>query len=111
MIRTIILLAVAVGLETVVSAAHAQRMGTMGPRSGGPGMMAPGRASTGGSYFNPKEFTIKKPVPWQKQQSSTSRPGVGILKSTDGGQTWTQKSGPKSITRCTAPGSTRPVRC
>ena len=71
-------------------------------------MMAPGRAATGG-YFNPKEFTIKKPVPWQKQQNS--RPGVGILKSTDEGKTWSKKSGPKSITKCSAPGGKRPANC
>ena len=109
MIRKIILIVIAIGLETVVSA-QAQRMGTMGPRFGGPGVMSPGRAATGG-YFNPKELTIDKPVPWQKQQSSTSRPGVGILKSTDGGKTWTKISGPKSIRWCSVPGSTRPVRC
>jgi hypothetical protein len=114
MMRKIILTVIAIGLEAVISAAHAQRMGTMGsrlgptmgPRFGGPGLMAPGRAATG-TYFNPKEFTIDKPVPWQKQ---ISRPGVGILKSTDGGKAW-RKKGPKTITKCLVPGSTIPVKC
>ena len=42
--------------------------------------------------------------------ASTSRPGVGILKSTDQGSTWMKKSGPKTITTCVAPGGKR-VRC
>jgi len=36
-------------------------------------------------HFNPKELTIDKPVPWKNQ--TNRRPGVGILKSTDGGRT------------------------
>ncbi|HKS65103.1 MAG TPA: hypothetical protein VJT13_25605 [Xanthobacteraceae bacterium] len=36
-------------------------------------------------HFNPKELTVDKPVPWKNQ--TNSRPGVGILKSTDGGRT------------------------
>jgi hypothetical protein len=116
MMRNIVLTVIAIGLEAVVSSAQAQRMGTMGARIGaptmgsrfgGPAIMAPGRAATG-TYFNPKELTIDKPVPWQKQ---TSRPGVGILKSSDGGRTYRKKSGPKTITTCVLPGSTVPVRC
>ena len=42
--------------------------------------------------------------------ANTSRPGVGILKSTDEGKTWMKKSGPKTITTCVGPGGKR-VRC
>jgi hypothetical protein len=42
--------------------------------------------------------------------ANTSRPGVGILKSTDQGKTWMKKSGPNTITTCVGPGGKR-VRC
>jgi putative hemolysin len=96
-------LALALGMAAIPSA-EAQRS----PRPGFQGSTgAPGRAGVG-HQFNPKEITIAKPVPWQKQQSS--RPGTGILKSTDGGYTGAKKSGPKSITTCVTPDGRR-VRC
>ena len=54
-------LALALGMGAVPNA-DAQRFSRPGFQGGG-AFHAPGRTSAG-PYFNPKEFTVDKPVPW-----------------------------------------------
>ena len=86
MIRKFSSAALALALAMVATpSVQAQRGFTKGPQLGSP---VPNTQPRSGHYFNPKEITIDKPVPWQKS-----------------------KSGPKGITTCVTPGSRRPVRC
>jgi hypothetical protein len=77
--------ALALGLVPITSTQAQHRGFSKGPQFGNPA--APRVRASPAVHFNPKEITIKKPVPWQKS-----------------------KSGPKTITTCVTPGGRR-VRC